>query len=194
MTQTLPFFATAMLETPMAFAGERDDLGRTTREFRLRMLEDFATKHRFKDVAAAVAIAEKPLDVDRIAIYVMGDDPLPIEWKTNGSVTISEICLMIRSLGTAMAIASLNVPEDDHMCMDPVFLEDGSMLTTDLSNPSLLTRETIARYGLEGDLSYLASQEVEGWQDAVLWGRSDSAYAENVIFGDRTMSIEIHPH
>lgn len=194
MQQTLPHFAKAMLMDPFVLAGERDDAGRTTGRFRTNALADFAQRHGFRDVAAAVAISELPLAATSVLFYVMGDDPFPIEWDAKGPVSIADVCLMIRQLETAMAIASLNVPQDDHCCMDPIILKDGSMLKTDLDDPSALTPDVIAQYGLEGDLSYLISQKVEGWQEAVLWRASDSLYAEEVRLEGDVMIVDLHPH
>lgn len=194
MTQTLPHFAKAMLMDPIALAGERDDAGRTTGQFRLNALADFAKRHDFRDTAAAVSVSERPLTLTSVLFYVMGDDPFEIAWDTKGPVSIADVCLMIRQLETAMAIASLNVPQDDHCCMEPIFLKDGSMLTTDLDDPSTLTPDVIAQYGLEGDLSYLISQKVEGWQEAVLWSASDSLYAEEVRLEGDVLIVDLHPH
>lgn len=194
MKQTLPHFAKAMLMDPIALAGERDDAGRTTDQFRLNALADFAQRHDFRDIAAAISISERPVAVTSVVFYVMGDDPFPIEWSTEGAVSIADVCLMIRQLETAMAIASLNVPQDDHCCMEPIFLKDGSMLTTDLDDPSTLTPDVIVQYGLEGDLSYLISQKVEGWQEAVLWSASDSLYAEEVRLEGDVLIVDLHPH
>lgn len=188
----LPHFAQSMLETPNAFV-PRDSLGSDLAKANAAaLLADFVVMNRFSSDEAALKVANARLPIRTVLIDVDGDHT--VTWNTKGDTSIAEVCLMITCLDTLLGIVSLNAPEDDHRYCGEITLPDDTRLTTDLSDPSLLTAETVASYGYVNDVSFALSEDVTGWQDKHLWGQDTSAYAENVRMEHGVLRFDMHSH